>query len=43
VPCPPARSARELRAALASAHRFRAPVVIEAIVDGSRYAELLYE
>jgi acetolactate synthase I/II/III large subunit len=43
VPCVPARSAREFRAALVRAKRCRGPVVIEAIVDGSRYAELLYE
>ena len=43
VPCIPARSAREFRAALARVRRQRGPVVIEAIVDGSKYAELLYE
>jgi acetolactate synthase-1/2/3 large subunit len=43
VPCLPARSAREFGAALARVRRSRGPVVIEAIVDGSRYAELLYE
>jgi acetolactate synthase-1/2/3 large subunit len=43
VPCVPARSAQEFRAALVRARRCRGPLVIEAIVDGSRYAELLYE
>ncbi|MBP2672120.1 MAG: thiamine pyrophosphate-binding protein, partial [candidate division NC10 bacterium] len=43
VPCVPARSAHDFRAALVRARRCRGPVVIEAIVDGSRYAELLYE
>jgi acetolactate synthase-1/2/3 large subunit len=43
VPCFPARSAREFRSALGRARRQRGPVVIEAIVDGSTYAELLYE
>ena len=43
VPCLPARSAVEFRAALTQARRIPGPVVIEAIVDGSRYAELLYE
>jgi acetolactate synthase-1/2/3 large subunit len=43
VPCVPARSAAEFGAALARARRSRGPVVIEAIVDGSRYEELLYE
>jgi acetolactate synthase I/II/III large subunit len=43
VPCIPARSAREFRAALARVRRQRGPVVIEAVVDGSKYAELLYE
>jgi acetolactate synthase-1/2/3 large subunit len=43
VPCVPARSAHAFRAALVRARRCRGPVVIEAIVDGSRYAELLYE
>ena len=42
VPCLPARSAREFRTALAHARRRRGPVIIEAMVDGSRYAELLY-
>ena len=43
VPCFPARSGREFRAALARLRRQRGPAVIEAIVDGSRYEELLYE
>lgn len=43
APCIPARSAREFGTALARARRSRGPVVIEAIVDGSRYAELLYD
>lgn len=43
VPCVPARSARQFRTALVRAGRCSGPLVIEAIVDGSRYAELLYE
>jgi acetolactate synthase-1/2/3 large subunit len=43
VPCVPARTPLEFRAALRRAARSRGPVVIEAIVDGGRYAELLYE
>lgn len=43
VPCLPARTPREFRAALRRAARSGGPVVIEAIVDGGRYAELLYE
>ena len=43
VPCFPARSGREFRAALARVRRQRGPAVIEAMVDGSRYEELLYE
>jgi hypothetical protein len=42
VPCFPARSGREFRAALARLRRQRGPAVIEAMVDGSRYEELLY-
>jgi acetolactate synthase-1/2/3 large subunit len=43
VPCFPARTPREFRAALHRADRSRGPTVIEAVVDGGRYAELLYE
>jgi acetolactate synthase-1/2/3 large subunit len=43
VPCIPARTPREFRAALRRAARRRGPVLIEAVVDGGRYAELLYE
>jgi len=43
VPCVPARTPRELRAALTRAGRSRGPTVIEAVVDGGRYPELLYE
>lgn len=42
VPCLPARSAQEFRTALRRAARRRGPVMIEAVVDGSRYGELLY-
>jgi acetolactate synthase-1/2/3 large subunit len=42
VPCVPARTPREFRTALHRARRARGPLVIEAVVDGSRYAEILY-
>jgi len=42
VPCVPARTPKELRAALSRAARLRGPMIIEAQVDGSNYPDLLY-